>query len=377
MRQLLFFIVAAVVFTSCSRNSAKISGKLSNLSEKMVYLERLEVGSSEVIDSVKASKDGEFKFKIKFAEEQQPTFYLVKVNGDNFVTLFVERGDRIEVDGDALKLEPSYKVSGSKTSEDIRMLSQLLNTTISTLDSLDKQRAAGVDSVEYKMGKVFVTCKREFIKYIVTNPKSMASLFAIYSQIPGNTNVFGTYDDVNYYKLLSDSLNTVYGKSPYVISLKKHYAQMASDLMIGDLMNSKKVETVGVPEISIKNQKGEVIKLSSLKGKVVLLDFWDPANNESLEGNLGLVEIYNKYRGKGFEVYQVSLATKAPWIAAIQRQNLQWICVSDFLGSNSPAAQLYNVKSIPTNFLIDRNGDLIGRNIFGKELEKQIIKALK
>jgi peroxiredoxin len=377
MRQLLLFIVAAVVFSSCSNNSAKIKGQFSNLKEKVVYLERLEVGSSEIIDSVKTTKDGKFKFNVKFAPEQQPSFYLVKVDGNNFITLFVERGDKIKLEGDASKLESSYVVTGSKTSEDIRTLSRLLNVTISSLDSLDKQRVVGNDSVEYKMGKVFVTCKREFIKYIVTNPKSMASLFAIYSQIPSNTNIFGTYDDVNYYKLLADSLNTVYAKSPYVISLRKHYAQMANDLMMGDLLNSKKIETVGVPEISIKNHRGELVKLSSLKGKVVLLDFWDPANEESLEGNLGLVGVYNKYKSRGFEVFQVSLATKAPWLAAIKRQNLQWICVSDFLGANSPAAQLYNVKSIPTNFLIDRNGDLVGRNLFGKELENQINKVLK
>ena len=227
------------------------------------------------------------------------------------------------------------------------------------------------------MGKVFVNCKREFIKFIITNPKSMASLFAIYSQLPGSTNVFGSLDDLNYFKLLSDSLAVSYPKSAYVISLKKHYKQMENDVLLGDIISSKKVETVGIPEISLRNQYGKLIKLSSLKGKVVLLDFWDPANQESLEGNLGLVKVYDKYKSKGFEVYQVSLATKAPWIAAVQRQKLQWICVSDFLGSNSPAATVYNVKSIPANFLISKNGDLIGRDLFGNDLESQILKALK
>lgn len=377
MRQFLFLIVAAVVLSSCSSKSAKIKGQFSNLSEKMVYLERLEVGSSELIDSVKASKDGSFKFKIKFEKDRQPSFYLLRVNGNNFITLFVERGTSIKVKGDAAKLESSYEVTGSQTSEEIKMLSHLLNATISSLDSLDKLRKAGVDSVDYKMGKVFVDCKREFIKFIVTNPKSMASLYAIYSQLPGNTNVFGTYDDVNYFKLLSDSLSVTYGQSPYVVSLKKHYAQMAGDLMLGDLLNNKKVETVGVPDISMKNEKGQEMKLSSLKGKVVLLDFWDPAAEASLENNLGLKTIYDRYKAKGFEVYQVSLATKAPWTAAIQRQKLEWICVSDFLGANSPAALMYNVKSIPANFLISKNGDLLARNVFGKDLENQINKALK
>jgi peroxiredoxin len=227
------------------------------------------------------------------------------------------------------------------------------------------------------MGKVFVTCKREFIKFLITNPKSMASIYAIYAQLPGSTSIFGSLDDLNYFKLLSDSLSTSYPKSPYVISLKKHYKQMENDALIGDIMSTKKVETVGIPEISLRNQYGKLIKLSSLKGKVVLLDFWDPANQESLEGNLGLVKLYEKYKSKGFEIYQVSLATKAPWIAAVQRQKLQWICVSDFLGSNSPAATVYNVKAIPANFLINRNGDLVGRDMFGRELESQTIKALK
>lgn len=377
MRKLALLIAAVIAFSSCSRNSAKIKGEFANFEGKTVYLEKLGVGASEVVDSAVAAKDGSFKFKIKFEEEQEPTFYLVKVDGNNFITLFVERGETIKLTGDASKLEGSYSVTGSKTSEDIRSISSMLNSTITSLDSLNKLNASPSDSIEYKMGKVFVNCKREFIKFIITNPKSMASLFAIYSQLPGSTNIFGSVDDMNYFKLLSDSLSTTYPKSQYVISLKKHFKQMESDALIGDIMASKKVETVGIPDISLRNQYGKLIKLSSLKGKVVLLDFWDPANQESLEGNLGLTKIYEKYKSKGFEVYQVSLATKAPWIAAVQRQKLQWICVSDFLGANSPAATVYNVKSIPANFLIDRNGDLVGRDIFGSELESQILKALK
>ena len=377
MRKLVLLIVAVIALTSCSRNSAKIKGEFTNFEGKTVYLEKLGVGTSEVVDSAMASKDGSFKFKIKFEKDQEPTFYLVKVDGNNFVTLFVERGETIKLTGDAKRLEGTYAVKGSKASEDIRTLSNLLNTTITSLDSLNQLHANPSDSIEYKMGKVFVTCKREFIKFLITNPKSMASIYAIYAQLPGSTSIFGSLDDLNYFKLLSDSLSTSYPKSPYVISLKKHYKQMESDALIGDIMSTKKVETVGIPEISLRNQYGKLIKLSSLKGKVILLDFWDPANQESLEGNLGLVKLYEKYKSKGFEIYQVSLATKAPWIAAVQRQKLQWICVSDFLGSNSPAATVYNVKAIPANFLINRNGDLVGRDMFGRELESQIIKALK
>jgi peroxiredoxin len=376
MRKIALLIAAVVALSSCTRNSAKIKGEFTNFESKTVYLEKLAVGSSEVVDSAKASKDGAFKFKIKFEKDQEPSFYLVKVDGNNFITLFVERGETIEISGDATRLEGSYTVEGSKTSEDIRTISTLLNTTIASLDSLNQVKAVPSDSVQYKMGKVFVTCKREFIKYIITNPKSMASLFTIYSQLPGSTNIFGSLDDMNYFKLLSDSLSTSYPKSPYVLSLKKHYKQLESDALIGDIMASKNVQTVGIPDISLKNQYGKVIKLSSLKGKVVLLDFWDPANQESLESNLGLVKIYDKYRSKGFEVYQVSLATKAPWVAAVQRQKLQWICVSDFLGSNSPAVTTFNVKSIPANFLINKNGDLVGSNLFGGALESQINKAL-
>ena len=377
MRRLILFIAAISLLSSCSNNVSKIKGEFSNLKGKTVYLERLDVGTSEVIDTVKATEDGAFKFKIKFGKDQSPSFYLVKVDGDNFITLFVEPGETIRIKGNALQLESSYEVSGSKASEDIRTLSQLLNGTISTLDSLDAIRLKGVDSVDYKMGKAFVTCKREFIKYIISNPKSMASLYAIYSQLPGNESVFGTTDDINYFKLLSDSLSVAYPKSPYVVSLKNHYGLMAQNAVIGDIFASRDVKTIGVPDIALPNAQGQEVKLSDLKGRVVLVDFWDPADQTSLENNLGLVQVYNKYKDKGFIVYQVSLATKAPWLAAIDRQNLEWISVSDFLGANSPAATIYNVKSIPANFLIDRNGDLVGKDLFGRNLEVQINKALK
>ena len=75
MRKLVLLIVAVIALTSCSRNSAKIKGEFTNFEGKTVYLEKLGVGTSEVVDSAVASKDGSFKFKIKFEKDQEPTFY--------------------------------------------------------------------------------------------------------------------------------------------------------------------------------------------------------------------------------------------------------------------------------------------------------------
>ena len=114
MRKIALLLAAVVALSSCTRNSAKIKGEFTNFENKTVYLEKLAVGSSEVVDSTKASKDGSFKFKIKFEKDQEPSFYLVKVDGNNFVTLFVERGETIQITGDATRLEGSYTIELSQ-----------------------------------------------------------------------------------------------------------------------------------------------------------------------------------------------------------------------------------------------------------------------
>ena len=147
-------------------------------------------------------------------------------------------------------------------------------------------------------------------------------------------------------------------------------------------IESAQNSSVGVgspaPEIILNNPEGEAVALSSFKGNYVLLDFWAGWCAPCRRENPNLVKAYNKYHGKGFEIYQVSLdKAKDEWIRAIKTDNLNWTHVSDLKFWASPIAKLYYVRSIPANFLIDPDGKIVARNIRGQALEQKLNEIYK
>jgi peroxiredoxin len=112
-----------------------------------------------------------------------------------------------------------------------------------------------------------------------------------------------------------------------------------------------------------------------LEGNIVLVDFWSAEAGNSNAFNAELKEIYEEYESSGFRVYQVSADTsKALWIKAVQEQQLPWISVCDFKGEVSPMLRAYNVRKLPSNFLIDRDGNIIAKDLYSDALENKLEK---
>ncbi|MCK5066357.1 MAG: TlpA family protein disulfide reductase, partial [Bacteroidales bacterium] len=125
----------------------------------------------------------------------------------------------------------------------------------------------------------------------------------------------------------------------------------------------------GLLDLSIPDRDGTEIALSALTGKVVLVSFWASQHNASIEMMLQLKSTYNKYHSSGFEVYAISLDNnKINWMSAIDFNEFNWINVSELSFPNSTAALLYNVTSLPTTFLINREGDIVAKNLQGRQL---------
>lgn len=378
--KLLHLAVASVCLTSfsCSSNQAKISGNFAGLADKTLYLEQLSPSKS-IIDSVKLTPKGEFSFRYKFLKNE-PQFFNLRV-GDSFVTLLVDKGERVKVSA-FCDITRSLKVEGSEGSQLIADLNRSMTLTFFDIDSLSLQLGRAESEEERtklyeEITSKFINQKRENISFIVKNANSLAAIVALYQKLPNGMSIFGDQKDFPYFKLVADSLSKIYPTSVHVRTLIKDVEQFENRSRIENKLSASLSDNVTSPDIEMKDMFNKSQKLSSLRGKTVMLYFWSTKVNNSSLINRELLEIYNTYSPRGFEVYQVSLdRSKQDWINAITTQKLPWINVNDFLGESSPVVSIYNISSIPSNYILDREGNIVGKNLWDNSLIQKIEETL-
>jgi thiol-disulfide isomerase/thioredoxin len=385
IRKLFLFIGLAVLLFACKNNSKKagenefvINGYFANSKQNFVFLEELQPRKLVRIDSVKINEENKFVFKRKI---NMAGFYLVKLAKDNFITLLIDKGETIDLSGDADELARSYRVSGSAGSILLKDWNVFLRKNTERTDSLAKVLMSsqekpnfleiknGLDST-YRIILADVRAKaREFID---KNPKSLASLIVLY-QYFGNKALFNEKDDFAYFEKLDKSLMAVYPNSEHTKDLDKIVTEIKKEM--DNIKKTEQKVAIGspAPDINMLSQDSVMLSLSSLKGKVVLLDVWASWCMPCRQQNPELVKMYYKFKKRGFEIFGVSLDKKyEPWIDAIQRDYLFWPNVCDYKYWKSPVVNLYNIDKIPFNVLIDRKGIIVAKNLSVGELTKII-----
>jgi peroxiredoxin len=380
MKKIVLLLALSLICWSCAKNSASISGCISSAPNTKLSIIKLGATTQLLLDTIRTNAAGCFKYKFKMSNVTEPAFLLLRTDSLQIATLLVNAGEKVVLTADRM---PQYTVSGSEGSLLLQELNKSFNTSMLRFDSLykvldshkgNKDYNAIYERINIALGGVYVRQKRDAIKFIFQHPKSFASIAAMYQRYPTGLQVFASPGDGIYFKMLHDSLQTLYPKSAYVAALRDEYEHR----MRTDELSAMSIEEIGFPDLDLPNVNAQRVKLSSLKGKVVLIHFWLSTNIDQRMENNELLNLYKKYSSKGLEIYQVALDIDKPaWERQVKTQNLPWISVCDGLGSRSPAVQIYNVQRVPSSYIIDKEGQIVSSNLFGKDLEKKIAELCK
>lgn len=378
-KQTLFVsLTTAVLLCACQSSKVKISGRFVGNEVSNVFLEQVTPLSQAVIDSAVMDKEGNYRFELK-GVSRTPSLYNIVYNGER-IPLLLAGGDRLTLSSVG-SIVRNYTVEGSRESELLRQFYQAFVAGAQQLDNIATQfaRAGITDEERQELVKAYTAeyyrIRREQLRFIIEHKASLAAVYALNQRLPGDSYLFNGDSDVVYYRTVAEAIEQSYPESPYLQALLAEIARMDARISL-----TSQITEAGYPDLEMADIYGKKVRLSSLAGKVVLLDFWSAELGNSNTLNAELKEIYKKYADATvpFEVYQVAVDTSKPlWINTVQEQQLPWVSVSDLRGRASTALGIYNVQKLPANFLIDKEGTIVAKNIYGKSLEQKLAELTR
>lgn len=377
-------MMAALFLASCTEKKFHLSGNIDNANDSLLYFENMSLNGPVTVDSVKLGKDGSFSFDEKAPEN--PEFYRLRI-ANQIINIAVDSTENITIKASYPTMSSQYDVKGSSECDKIKELALMqmnLQAQINTLiNNPNIPYQAEGDSIQRLLNAYKNTVK---LQYIYKEPMRAYAYYALFQTIyVGNQTALifdprSRKEDVQVFAAVATSWDTYYpgserGKNLHNIAIEGLKNVRIIQAERNQTIDANKVNTSGIIEVALPDNKGNIRKLTSLKGKVVLLDFHAFASKGSTARIMMLRELYNKYHAQGLEIYQVSLdPDKHFWKESVSA--LPWICVHDENGANSAFAAQYNVQTIPTFFLIDRQNVLQKRDAQISNLDATIKSML-
>lgn len=345
--------------------SYMLTGTIEGISNEKIYL---STNAEDVnrIDSTFA-KAGKFTFKGKIAE---PTFYVLKIaDTRNQAALFLEPGN-ITFNANKDSLGKAI-VTGSKSNNEwlewskawrkITMQAGPMYQRLDSVTNRGKVKASPEDRKIFDDGIKSLNDQtdREVMAFIEKYPQSRVAPFIIYDRYIGFPNP--AMAKQAFAALTPQVKNSLYGRQI------TEYQRIAAKTGIG-----------AMPDFTVADTSGKLVKLSSFRGKYVMVDFWASWCAPCRKENPNVVKAYRKYHDKGFEIVGVSLDTKKDaWEKAIEKDSLTWNHVSDLKGWESGIVKDFGIKVVPTSFLLDKEGKVIANNLREEALPKKLEQLLK
>lgn len=383
MKKVTFAALAALTITACSSGPKfQVNGDISGAEGKMLYLESSALEGVVPLDSVKLKGNGTFSFSQ--ARPESPEFYRLRIE-DKVINFSVDSIESIQIKAPYTDFSTAYTVEGSENSKKIKELTikqiQLQKDVDNLLEAVRNNKITH-DMFDSNLNRQLTAYKEDVKKnYIFAAPNTAAAYFALFQKL-NNYLIFdplNNKEDIKCFAAVATSLNNMFphavrSKNLYNIVIKGMKNTRQPQAKAADIPQEKIVET-GIIDIALRDIKGNVRKLTDLKGKVVLLDFSVFQSPGGSAHNLMLRELYNTYASKGLEIYQVSLdADEHYWKTSAS--NLPWICVRDGNGVYSTNVAVYNVRQVPSVFLINRDNELKLRGEDIKSLEAAVKSLL-
>ena len=374
-----FFLWALCGLLSCQpKGGLHIEGTIQQADGDMLYLSEIGVAGTTLLDSAKLASNGEFSFTRPAVDS--PTFFSLRV-GQQQLTLVADSTETIRISGKGSDLANHYRVAGSSTSQEVQQIAaagRVLRRDIHALHLASTAQTIHHDTYTDSLTTLIDAYKAQVRPYIFDHPRSGAAYFALFQRVEGLL-LFNPNNPLDYpaYGAVATSWDTFYPHTARSKQLKNITLTALKFIRDSKLSPDElpEAEAQNYIEIELADLKGRNQKLSSLQGKVVLLDFTAYESEYSGPYNMRLAELYDRYADQGFAIYQVSLDPNEHFWK-VTASNLPWVSVRDANSIYSHAARSYNVSELPTSFLLDRTGAIVARTTSLEETEKALRKLL-
>lgn len=379
MKKYVVLALAVLGMASCSEKKFHVEGSITNAKDSVLYLENISLMGPQVIDSVRLDADG--KFSLAGEGQQVPEFYRLRIS-DQIISLSIDSTETVTVTAAYPQMASQYEVSGSENCSKIKELALRQMQLQQRALAVSRNEALTVDQSNDSIFALIRQYKEDVKReYIFPDPSKPYAYFALFQTL-GNMLIFNpraNRDDIKVFAAVATSWDTYWpdaerGKNLHNIAIEGMKNVRIADADQAKTIDASKISTAGVIEIALNDNKGQLRKLTDLKGQVVLLDFHVFGHKDSPARILALRDLYNKYHAKGLEIYQVSLDGDEHFWKQ-QTAALPWISVRAD-EENSGFLTVYNIQTLPEYFLIDRGNNLISRSQQIQDLEKAIVNLL-